>query len=80
MSDNRHDWVARSKHLEGLQSQFAAANAKIACEYIGNVLTCAQKMVAAFGDCTPASVRMMLIDQYNVAWLEYLTQHLRPVN
>jgi hypothetical protein len=77
MADDRHAWVSRIEHLTSLQEQYSRANAAVSHEYIGDVLDRAEKILAAYSTARTPSIRMMMIDEYNVAWLEYLTRHLR---
>ncbi len=77
MADDRDAWAARVEHLTALQTQYSRANAAVAHEYVTDVLDRAQKLLAAHETATQPSIRMMMIDEHNVAWLEYLTHRLR---
>lgn len=77
MADDRHAWVSRIERLTALQEQCSKANAAVAHEYISDVLDRAEKLLTAYSTATMPAIRMMLIDEYNLAWLEYLTRHLR---
>jgi hypothetical protein len=80
MVDDRHAWVARVEHLTAMEAQYSKANAKVYQEYIADVLAHARAMADAFSSATPPAARMMMIDAYNVAWLESLTLRIRPRN
>ena len=73
-------WVARVEHFEALEKQYSAAKATVASGYIAELRECAQKVLQAIGDGTHPAVKMILVDEYNVVWLEYLTLRLRGRN
>jgi hypothetical protein len=77
LAEGRDAWVARVEHFEALRKQYSAANATVASRHITDVLEHAQKVLLAIGDVAHPAIKMILVDQYNVAWLEYLTRTLR---
>jgi|APSaa5957512535_1039671.scaffolds.fasta_scaffold261427_2 hypothetical protein len=72
VADRQFDWIARVDHLKALLERHTATKAEISAHHVRMVLAEAEIILENYTTAPPPAKKAMMIEEYNVAWKEYL--------